>query len=377
MFRSILLALTVWTLGAAHAGDRGVTPTEIRLGASAVLSGPLGPQTLDYGTGARLYFDAINAQGGVNGRKIVYKLLDDGFDPKRAVDNTRKLIDEDGIFMVFNNTGTAHTMAIMPLAEETRTIVFGPVTGSSALRNKVSPHLFHVRAGYADEARRIIAHLKDTGITRTAIVFQDDSLGNALRAELQGAARAAQMDPVAEIRIDPKAAADLDTAATATDKAQPQAVLLALGGATFPAYIKAVQKTAARPTYYGFSIASVDLIRRDLKEDARGIIVAQVMPPVRNKTIPVVAEYHRLLLDKDPKAVPSAFQLEGFIHARILVEGLRRAGRNLSTASFVKAMEDIGEISFGRFAAKYSPSSHNGSSYVELAIVDSQGNLMY
>ncbi len=185
------------------------------------------------------------------------------------------------------------------------------------------------------------------------------------------------MNPVAEIRIDPKAAGDLDAAAAATDKAQPQAVLLALGGATFPGYIKAVQKTTARPTYYGFSIASVDLIRRDLKEDARGIIVAQVMPPVRNKTIPVVAEYHKLLQDKDPKAVPNAFQLEGFIHARILVEGLRRAGRNLSTASFVKAMEDIGEISFGRFAAKYSAATHNGSSYVELAIIDSQGNLMY
>lgn len=198
MLRATFLALTLWTVGAAHAGDRGVTPTEIRLGASAVLSGPLGPQTIDYGAGTRLYFDAINAQGGVNGRKISDKLLDDGFDPKRAVENTRKLIEEDNIFMVFNNTGTAHTMAIMPLAEETRTIVFGPVTGSSALRNKVSPHLFHVRAG-----------------------------------------------------------------------------------------------------------------------------------------------------------------------------------RNLTTASFAQAMEELGEISFGRFVAKYSATSHNGSSYVELAIIDSQGNLLY
>ena len=101
------------------------------------------------------------------------------------------------------------------------------------------------------------------------------------------------------------------------------------------------------------------------------------MPPLRNTTIPVVAEYLRILREKNPAAVPSAFQLEGFVHAKLLVEGLRRAGRNLTTASFIKAMEDMGEIRFGRFAANYSPSSHNGSSYVELAIVDSSGQLRY
>lgn len=376
MFRSIVLMTGLLIGGVTSAADRGVTPTEIRLGASAVLSGPLGAQTLEFGEGSRLYFDAVNAAGGVHGRKITYTTLDDGFDVKRAVENTRKLIDELGVFIIYNSTGTAQTAAILPLAEESRTIIFGPVTGATAFRNKVNPYLFHVRASYADEARRIASHLQETGISRVTVVYQDDGLGKTLLSELQQATAAVKIRLDAEVKIDPKTP-DHMAAAAATERAQPQAVLLGIAGGTLSNYIKATLQTSIRPSFYGFSVANVDLIRRDLKEQARGVVLAQIMPPLRNTTIPVVAEYHRILREKNPSAVPSAFELEGFVHAKLLVEGLRRAGRNLSTASFIKAMEDAGEISFGRFAAKYSPSSHNGSSYVELAIIDNAGQLRY
>lgn len=376
MFRLLILALASAVGFSAMASDRGVTPTEIRLGASVVLSGPLGPQTQEFGQGSRLYFDAVNAAGGVHGRKISYTTLDDGFDVKRAVENTRKLLDEQGVFIIYNSTGTAQTGAILPLAEESKTIIFGPVTGATAFRQKVTPYLFHVRASYADEARRIVSHLVDTGISRVTVVYQDDGLGKTLLSELQQAATAVKIRLDAEVKIDPKAP-DYAAAAAATEKAQPQAVLLGIAGGTLSKFIQATLQTSVRPSFYGFSIANVDLIRRDLKEQARGIVLAQIMPPLRNTTIPVVAEYHKLLREKDPAAVPSAFQLEGFVHAKLLVEGLRRAGRNLSTSSFIKAMEEAGEISFGRFAAKYSPTSHNGSSYVELAIIDNAGQLRY
>lgn len=376
MFRFLILALAGAVGLGAMASDRGVTPTEIRLGASVVLSGPLGPQTQEFGQGSRLYFDAVNAAGGVHGRKIVYTTLDDGFDVKRAVDNTRQLIDEQGVFIIYNSTGTAQTGAILPLAEASKTVIFGPVTGATAFRQKVNPYLFHVRASYADEARRIVSHLVDTGISRVTVVYQDDGLGKTLLAELQQAAAAAKIKLDAEVKIDPKAP-DYTAAAAAAERAQPQAVLLGIAGGTLSKFIQATLKTSIRPSFYGFSVANVDLIRRDLQDNARGIVLAQIMPPLRNTTIPVVAEYHRLLKEKDPAAVPSAFQLEGFVHAKLLVEGLRRAGRNLSTASFIKAMEEAGEISFGRFAARYSPTSHNGSSYVELAIIDNAGQLRY
>jgi branched-chain amino acid transport system substrate-binding protein len=360
----------------AHADDRGVTATEIRLGASAVLSGPLGAQTADYGVGSRLYFDAVNAAGGVHGRKISYTTLDDGFDVKRAVENTRKLIEEDRVFMIYNNTGTAQTAAVLPLLEQSRTIVFGPVTGASAFRETVNPYVFHVRAGYANEASRILSQLKQTGITRVAVFYQDDGFGKALLGELKKASAAEKLPFVAEIKVDPKQP-DFRAAALATEQAQPQAVILGTAGTTFTSYIKAVQQTSAKPGFYGFSVASLDVINRELKDKARGIVLAQIMPSLRNTTVPVVAEYHKLLRARSSEAVPSASQFEGFVHAKLLVEGLRRAGPNLSTERFIRAMEGAGEIDFGRFVARYSPQSHNGSSYVELAIVDNAGQLRY
>lgn len=375
MLRAALLALAL-AAGAAHAGDRGVMPTEIRLGASAVLSGPLGPQTTDYGLGSRLYFDAVNNAGGVHGRKISYITLDDGFDVKRAVENTRKLIEEQGVFMIYNNTGTAQTAAILPLLEESRTIVFGPVTGASAFRDKFNPYVFHVRAGYAAEARRIVSQLRNLGITRVAVFYQDDGFGKTLLGELKAASASENLPFVAEIKVDPKAP-DFQAAAAATEKAQPQAVILGTAGTTFTSYVKAVQQTQAKPSFYGFSVASLDVINRELKEQARGIVLAQIMPPLRNTATPVVTEYLKLLRERSPDAVPSASQFEGFVHAKLLVEGLRRAGKHLTTESFIKAMAGAGEISYGRFSARYAPGSHNGSSYVELAIIDNLGQLRY
>lgn len=368
-----------WALllaGTAHAGDEGVTPTEIRLGASQVLSGPLGPQTVQYGEGARLLFDSVNAAGGVHGRKISFTSLDDGFDPKRAAENTRKLIEEQKVFMLFNSTGTAQTAAVLPMLKESKTILFGPVTGASSMREGVHPYLFHVRAGYANETERVFSQLKQIGVTRVAFFYQDDGLGKTLLGEVKKASAATNMPLAAEIKVDP-AAPDFAAAATATAQANPQAVIVGTAGLTFPKYVTAVNATSSRPTFYGYSVASLDVINRELKDKARGIVLAQIMPSLRNTTIPVVAEYLKLLRTKATDANPSASQFEGFVHARLLVEGLRRTGRDLSTESFIRTMEGAKEIAFGRFTAQYSSKSHNGSDYVELAIIDAEGRLRY
>lgn len=361
---------------AAFGADEGVTPTEIRLGASQVLSGPLGPQTQQYGAGARLLFEAVNAAGGVHGRKISFTAMDDAFDVQKAVENTRKLVQDQKVFMLFNSTGTAQTAAVLPLLKESGTLLFGPVTGASSLREGVNPYLFHVRAGYADEAARIVTQLQQMGTSRVAFFYPDDGLGKALLAEVRKAATAGKLQPLTEIKVDP-AAPDFAAAAAETAKANPQAVIVGSAGQTFPNYVRAVMNTSARPTFYGFSVASLDVIHRELKDKSRGIVLAQIMPSLRNTTIPVVAEYLRLLKAQSPDAAPSASQFEGFVHARLLVEGLRRTGRDLNTASFTRTMESAGEIAFGRFTATYSPKSHNGSNYVELAIIDAEGQLRY
>lgn len=372
---ALALAACAWS---AHAVDAGVTDTEIRLGASAVLSGPLGPQTAEYGAGSRLYFDAVNQNGGIHGRKISYTTLDDGFDIKKAVENTRKLLDEQPVFIIYNNTGTGHTAAILPLAAETKTVVFSPVTGAAPLRDSFSRYLFHVRASYADEARYIQTQLRQVGIQRVALFYQDDAFGKALQAEVLKAAAAGGVPLVAEVALDPKQP-DFKAAAQALARAEPQVVIMGTGGTTFTELIKAVrQTTASRPSFYGFSVAGFGVIKKELGEGARGIVLAQVFPAMNQTSTAVAADYHRLLKLKDPEAKPSAPQFEGFVQARMLVEGLKRAGRNLTTDTFIAAMEGMGEVTLSsKFVAKYSPRNHNGAHYVELAIVDQQGNLRY
>ena len=165
----LALAGTVLTGRLAAAAERGVTASEVKLGASAILTGP--QQGTAYVNGARLYFDAVNAAGGVHGRKISYTVLDDAFDVKRSVENHRKLITEQNVFMVFGNIGTGNTLALLPLLESTNTLAFAPISGAPALRQEVHRHLFHVRPSYSDDARSVVSHLKTLGITRAAVFY--------------------------------------------------------------------------------------------------------------------------------------------------------------------------------------------------------------
>lgn len=371
-----LLLATAPTLAFAAGPVNGVTDREIRLGASAVLSGPLGPQTTDYGVGSRLYFDAVNASGGVHGRKIVYRTMDDGFDVNRAVANTRELLEQHKVFLLYNGTGTAHTAAILPLAVAAKTVVFGPVTGATSLRQDYNRYLFHVRAGYADEAARIVRHLRDTGVARIATFYQDDAFGKALLSEVQKAAATQSVTIVEAVSMDPRQPA-FDLAAAKLAQGQPQALVMCTAGSTFTGLLKSLAKTRAHPTVYGFSVVSADQTTRDLGAAARGIVLAQIMPSLSNTANPAVNEFLTLSRAQAGDARPSQSKFEGFMHARVLVEGLRRAGRDLNTDTFVQALESSGEISFGKFSARYSPQSHNGSVYVELAIIDDAGKLRY
>lgn len=148
-------------------------------------------------------------------------------------------------------------------------------------------------------------------------------------------------------------------------------------GSIFTGLVKALAATGAHPAVYGFSVVSADQTVRDLGPAARGIVLAQIMPSLANAANAAVNEYLSLAVAKGQEGRPSQSKFEGFMHAKVLVEGLRRAGRDLTTDSFIRALESAGDISFGKFSLRYSPQSHNGSAYVELAIIDAEGKLRY
>src|SRR5947209_6583613 len=203
---------------AASAWGQGVTDSEVVLGQSAPLSGPAEQLGKDMRLGAKLYFDSVNAKGGVNGRKIVLKTLDDGYEATRAAANTRKLIQEDRVFALFGYVGTPTSQAALPIFTEARVPFVGPFTGAELLREPVNPYVFNVRASYFDETEAIVQHLTAMSIDRIAIFYQNDAYGTAGLAGVERALKKRNMQLVAKSTVErntvdvQKAVADITAA---------------------------------------------------------------------------------------------------------------------------------------------------------------------
>ncbi|MEK7695568.1 MAG: ABC transporter substrate-binding protein, partial [Pseudomonadota bacterium] len=186
-FAGLLMACAIGSCGVTGAafaanttaGETGVTADSILLGQSAALSGPTAVLGKQMNAGAHLYFDYINKQGGVFGRKIELKALDDMYEPEEAVKNTKKLIEEDRVFALFGYVGTPTSQAVMPLVNQARIPFFAPFTGAQSLRDPQSRYVFHVRAGYEEETAAIVRQIRTTGLKRIVVVFNDDAYGRA------------------------------------------------------------------------------------------------------------------------------------------------------------------------------------------------------
>ena len=262
----------------------------------------------------------------------------------------------------------------MPLITETKTVVFGSITGASLFRDKFNPFIFNVRASYASEAKATIKQFIQIGVKKVAVFYQDDGLGNSISNEMKKAAKELNFELVDFVKLDPKNP-DFKTAAAQIEKIAPQALVLASAGKTFTDTINAVYETSARPSFYGFSVVNHTSVAKLLGPKARGIVLCQVMPSMRDTAVPLVAEFLNAVKQKDPAASGTDSQFEGFLNAKLLTEGLRKAGRNLTTESLIKSMETAGETRYGKFSARYTSTAHIGSTYVELAILDADGQL--
>ncbi len=184
------------TASTAATSENGVTADTILLGQSAALSGPTAGLGKQMNAGARLYFEQINQQGGIYGRKIRIEALDDYYEPEPAASNTKKLIEEDRVFALFGYVGTPTSQAALPLAIQAKVPFFGPYTGARTLREPRSRYVFHVRAGYNEEATAILRQIQTTGLKRVAVVYNDDAYGKAELEELERALKAASNSSV-------------------------------------------------------------------------------------------------------------------------------------------------------------------------------------
>jgi branched-chain amino acid transport system substrate-binding protein len=364
MIRKLLAALALAAVNLAQA--QGVTESQVVLGQSVALTGPAAQLGLDMQQGASIYFNQVNAQGGVNGRKVVLKTLDDGYEATRAAENTRKLINDEKVFALFGYVGTPTSQASLPIFTEARVPFVGPFTGAELLRNPVNPYVFNVRASYFDETEAIVQHLTAMSVNKIAVFYQNDAYGQAGLTGVERALKKRGLEVVSKGTVE-RNTVEVKKAIEDIKKANPQAVVMIGAYKGCAAFIRDMKRAGANPTFWNVSFVGSKALAKELDKDGRGVQISQVVPFPWDGSVPVVKEYQKLL--KDAKGEPGFGTLEGFIAAKVMVEGLRRAGKTLTRENFVRAMESIQDYDVGGFKVSFGPGNRSGSQFVDLTII--------
>lgn len=343
----------------------GITDTEIRIGSSLALGGHagyLGTQTLH---GALSYINSINEQGGIHGRKITLISYDDGYDPPKCLLNTQKLIVKDRVFALFCYVGTPTTVKIIPIIDEVRIPLLGMFTGANALREPLNPYVINVRASYYQEISAAVTQVIETlNISKVAVFYQYDAYGFDGLKGTELALKRYSLEPLARgsyirgtLNIEDGLSKIMDSGA--------EAVVMIGTYDPCAKFIKSARTKGYNPIFYNVSFVGADELARKLGEKGEGVIVSQVVPPPElpemQEQLWGVREYTGLLGKYYPGDKPNFVGLEGYINARVLVEGLKRAGRNLDRESFVKAIESIQNYDLGiANILSFSPKDHQG-----------------
>ena len=322
--------------------------------------------------GALAYFGWLNAQGGVHGRQIELKTYDDQRDVTKTRQNTEKLLNQDHAIALFGYRSTPTVEAALPLAQKAKVALVAPFSGAQSLRKPFNPYVFHLRASYQDEAAKMVESLATLQIKKVAVLYQDDSFGRDGLAGFERSLDARKLKTLLVAKYDRK---DLkvDRAVEAIAATNPQAVLMACTPSACVDFIKQMHKRGLQPQFILLSNVNSDEFFKSLGKDGRGVGVMQVMPFPRDVGASVTREFQKVLKGMANPPPASYATLEGFVAAKLLAEGLRRTGPNPTRQKLISALEAMREVDLGGVTVAYSPTDHEGSSFVELIVVGKNG----
>lgn len=369
-------ALLFALAAAPHAAlaENGVTSEEVLFGKTSSLSGALAEIGLDATKAANAYFDYINAQGGVNGRRIRLITLDDQYNTDKGVANAKQLIEKEKVFALFNMAGTPTNKALLPLIAEVGIPSIGPYTGSEVVRAPLNRLVFNIRASYADETEKIVEHLDVRGIKKVAVVYQSNAFGKEGLAGVEQALAKHQQKIHSSAPIESDAS-DAAKAAGTLAASAPQAVVLITTGKSSVEFIKAYNKLASGMQYFTLSVMGTQASVTALGKEGIGVVVSQVAPFPFSATSGIVREYQQIMTKMGIKNWSFA-SMEGFISAKVTVEGLRRAGRDLTRERFTNALESLGKFDLDGYLIQFGKTNHLGSHYVELTVISRDGRFL-
>jgi ABC-type branched-subunit amino acid transport system substrate-binding protein len=345
----------------------------IVLGQSAAFSGPAAQLGIQLNMGAKIFFNALNASGGVNGSTVELRTLDDGYEPDRCKANTEKFIKDD-VFALFGYVGTPTCQAALPQVVDSKIPFFGPFTGAEALREPFHKSVFHLRASYYDETALIVRQLTALGLKKIAVFYQNDAYG---KAGLEGVTRALKAQDLAPVALGTVERNTVNVAQAVKDIAakMPDAVVQIGAYKSCAAFIREARKAGYGGTFFNVSFVGTQALADELGKEARGIVVSQVMPFPFSTTTAISREYLEAVRKSGGEAQPNYSSMEGYLAAKVLTEGLKRAARNPSREQLISALETIHNGNFGGFSVEFGPKDHVASRFVDLSMLTEDGKV--
>lgn len=369
-------AFSLSTAAAVLAGfntAQAQSEAKIVLGQSAPFTGAAAQLGIQFNAGAKVYFDQINARGGVNRRSIELWALDDGYEPDRCAENTSKLIAQDA-FALFGYIGTPTSLAALPIATKERVPFVAPFTGAMSLREPLNKMAFHLRASYDDETALIVRQLHNLGLKKIAVFYQNDAYGKAGLSGVVKALGKEGLKPVALATVE-RNSVDVDAAVKTLVAASPDAIVQVSAYKSCAAFIRAARKAMFGGTFFNVSFVGTQALADELGKEGAGVVVSQVMPSPTSQATPIGREFGEALKAYGNGTTANYSSLEGYLAARMMVDGLRNAGGKSTREALVSGLESIGNQSYGGFSISLSPTNHVASSFVQLSMLTGDGRV--
>lgn len=322
--------------------------------------------------GASACFNAINKSGGINGAKIELVQADDQFKPDIAKTNALAFQADKSILAMINPLGTRQTASIMESVQDMA--IVGPNTGTAGLRKTSPPNVFWIRASYDAEVEKLIRTAITLGMTKIGIIYPKDPLGMSVLAAFQKSMADAKLEPVVMATTPGTASIEVEPAAQAIARARPQMVIMVLGGIA-PLFLKALRAAGGTSTIYGLSISASPANITAMGESGRGLGFALVVPSPFSTKNELVRRY-QIDMAASGWTDYSTPTLEGYANARVLAEGLRRAGANVNRASLMTALDSITGFNLGGMTVSFGNGNRNGGNFVDVGVVGAGGRIM-
>ncbi len=349
--------------------------SKIVLGQSCPLTGAAAQLGIQFNAGANVFFDLLNAKGGVSGRSIELLALDDGYEPARCAENTNKFINQD-VFALFGYIGTPTSVAALPLASKASIPFLAPFTGAMSLRDPFNKLVFHLRASYDDETASIVNQLNTLGLKNVAVFYQNDAYG---RAGLDGANKALAAlnnKPVALATVE-RNSVDVSAAINTLLPAKPDAIIQVSAYKSCAAMIRESRKAGYGGQFFNVSFVGTKALSDELGKEAAGIVITQVVPSPFNGAVPIAREFQAAVAAHGKSVNINYSSFEGYLAAKMFADGLSRAGggRTATRDGLISGLQSIGRADYGGFQLTLSNRDHVASSFVEKTMLTGDGRV--